>query len=428
MSTTPGAMYAPWRAVAGGTTRTPFSAQPVFSGILSWYSYGPTSVVCIPRARKDSRIAFFAHSLTCQPVSVGAATRISPSSSIVITCSTVSAASSSSSDVGRSKSSSMRAARAVRSVVDMTLRLDGGEKLRGSPALVEGGDERRTHVALAAGAEERAGGDDDAELVEEPQREGLGVAVAGDAEPEEEARVAAGRLEPDPLQRGQDDVPLAPVALARLDDMLLVAPGDDRRALHERRRRGADVRPVALQCRDELAVAGREARAVAGHRGALGKRVERQHVRAVGDLQHARGGVAREPQLGVRLVAGEHEAARARERGGALEEVKRRGGGGRGGGSVFSGVSATRSRRRPSRRPRGPAASPPAGRAAARAPRRRRTARPAPAPGSRAAGPRSARPARRPPERGRRWPPSSRGSGRSRCRGRGARRSASRST
>src|SRR3954463_1098211 len=168
MSTTPGAMYAPWRAVAGGTTRTPFSTQPVLSGILSWYSYGPTSIVSIPRVRNDSRIAFFAHSLTCQPVSVGAATRISPSSSIVMTCSTVRAASSSRSDVARSNSSSMRSARAVRSVVVMELRLDRAEKLGRPTALVDRGHERGADVTLAAGAEERAGGDDDPEPVEEP--------------------------------------------------------------------------------------------------------------------------------------------------------------------------------------------------------------------------------------------------------------------
>src|SRR3954462_9887270 len=197
MSTTPGAMYAPWRAVAGGTTRTPFSAQPVLSGILSWYSYGPTSIVSIPRVRNESRIAFFAHSLTCQPSPAGAATRISPSSSIVMTCSTVWAASSSRSDVARSKSSSMRADRAVRSVVDMPGRLEGGEKLRRAAALVERRDERGADVPLAARPEEGPGGDDDPELVEEPQGERLGVVGVGgpDSQPEEEARVAAAALE-----------------------------------------------------------------------------------------------------------------------------------------------------------------------------------------------------------------------------------------
>src|SRR3954471_22437922 len=128
----------------------------------------------------------------------------------------------------------MRAARAVRSVVDMPLRLDGGEKLRGPAALVDRRHQGGPDVALAAGAEERAGGDDDAELAEEAQRERLGVPVAGHPQPEEEARIATGRLEPGRSQRGQDDVALAPVARPRLDDVVLVAPRDHRRALHER--------------------------------------------------------------------------------------------------------------------------------------------------------------------------------------------------
>src|SRR3954447_3807711 len=331
MSTTPGAMYAPWRAVAGGTTRTPFSAQPVLSGILSWYSYGPTSVVSIPRVRNESRIAFFAHSLTCQPSPAGAATRISPSSSIVMTCSTVCAASSSRSDVARSKSSSMRADRAVRSVVDMPGRLEGGEKLRRAAALVERRDERGADVPLAARPEEGPGGDDDPELVEEPQGERLGVVGVGgpDSQPEEEARVAAAALEADALERGQDDVALGRVPRAGLDDVLLVGPRDRRRPLHERRRRGPDVGAIALQGGDQLGVAGGEAGAVAGHRGALGERVEGDDVRQVAGLQHARRRVALEPQLGVRLVAGEDEPVRAGERGGALEERARRGGRGR---------------------------------------------------------------------------------------------------
>src|SRR3954452_148249 len=68
MSTVPGETYAPWRTVAGGTTRTLRSAQPDFSGILSWYSYGPSSIVSIRRTRKYRRIAFLAHSLTCHAV------------------------------------------------------------------------------------------------------------------------------------------------------------------------------------------------------------------------------------------------------------------------------------------------------------------------------------------------------------------------
>ena len=64
-------------------------------------------------------------------------------------------------------------------------------------------------------------------------------------------------------------------------DVLLVAPGDDRRALHELLRCRADVRAELLQRRDELGVAGDEARAVAGHRRALRERVEDRQVRPV---------------------------------------------------------------------------------------------------------------------------------------------------
>src|SRR6478736_3067819 len=42
INTTPGERYAPYRAVAGGTTRTPSASYPDFSGILSRYSNGPT--------------------------------------------------------------------------------------------------------------------------------------------------------------------------------------------------------------------------------------------------------------------------------------------------------------------------------------------------------------------------------------------------
>ena len=59
-------------------------------------------MVSIPRVRNESRIAFLAHSLTCQPVSVGAATRMLAVVEQVMTCSTVAAASSPRSLVGRS--------------------------------------------------------------------------------------------------------------------------------------------------------------------------------------------------------------------------------------------------------------------------------------------------------------------------------------
>ena len=59
-------------------------------------------MVSMPRVRNESRIAFLAHSLTCQPVSVGAATRTLPSSSRASASSTVAAASSPRSLVARS--------------------------------------------------------------------------------------------------------------------------------------------------------------------------------------------------------------------------------------------------------------------------------------------------------------------------------------
>src|SRR3954454_21244343 len=163
----------------------------------------------------------------------------------------------------------MRADRAVRSVVGMPGRLEGAEKLRRAAALVERRDERGADVALAARPEERSRRDDDPELVEQAQGERLRVAEPvrpTHAQPQEEARIAAAALEADTLEGGEDDVALGRVPLAGLDDVVLLAPRDRRRALHERRRGGADVRAVALQRGDELGVAGREAGAVAGHR------------------------------------------------------------------------------------------------------------------------------------------------------------------
>src|ERR687888_608996 len=116
----------------------------------------------------------------------------------------------------------MRAASAVRSVVLMRRRLEGHEKLGRAPALVERGDERRADVALAAGAEERARRDDDAELVEQPQRERLGVAAVRHPQPQEEARVAARGLEAGSTQCREDDVALGRVTRAGLDDVRLV--------------------------------------------------------------------------------------------------------------------------------------------------------------------------------------------------------------
>jgi hypothetical protein len=181
-------------------------------------------------------------------------------------------------------------------------------------------------VALAAGAEERPGRHDDAEVVEHPHREALGV-LAGHAQPQEEARVAARGLEAGGEQGREQDVALGGVPRAGLDHVLLVAPRRDRRALDELLGHGPDVRAIALERGDQLRVAGGEPEPVAGHRRALGERVERDDVGAVGDLQRAGRGVAREPQLGVRLVAGQDEAVRAGQGGGALVEGERGGDG-----------------------------------------------------------------------------------------------------
>ena len=62
--------------------------------------------------------------------------------------------------------------------------------------------------------------------------------------------------------------------------------------------------------------------AVAGHRGALRERVEHGHVRPVGELE-GRDGRLVEPELGVRLVRGEHELVLARERREPLVERER---------------------------------------------------------------------------------------------------------
>src|SRR5204862_517963 len=82
-------------------------------------------------------------------------------------------------------------------------------------------------------------------LGEQAGRERL---VVGDrrAHPEEEAGVAARRLEPEREQRGEEGVALGAVAVADLGDVRLVAPGSDRRTLDERRRNDAAVRAIAL--------------------------------------------------------------------------------------------------------------------------------------------------------------------------------------
>ena len=168
------------------------------------------------------------------------------------------------------------------------------------------------------------GGDDDAVLVEQAQRVALGVLAAGHAQPQEERGVAAGGLQAGRQQGGQQRVALGAVALADLGHVVLVGPRRRGRALDEGLRRDADVRAVALERGDDRGVAGGEPGAIAGHRGALGERVEDDDVRAVGQLQGADRRVALEPQLRVGLVGGEDEVVLARQRGGALVELGRR--------------------------------------------------------------------------------------------------------
>ena len=129
-------------------------------------------------------------------------------------------------------------------------------------------------------------------------------------EPQEERRVAARVAQAARLQRRHEHVALGPVDVPHRRDVVLVAPRRDRGELDELRRRDADVRPVALQRRHQLGVAGHEPRAVARHRRALGQRVEHRHVRAVGDLQRRRRRLGAEVQLRVRLVGRDHEVVR----------------------------------------------------------------------------------------------------------------------
>jgi hypothetical protein len=177
------------------------------------------------------------------------------------------------------------------------------------------------------GPKKGPGATDDPVLLQERQREGL--RVAGDAQPQEEGRVAAGGLHAGGAQRGQQRVALGGVARPRLGHVLLVAPGGDRRPLHERLRRHAHVRPVALERGDDRRVARREPRAVPRHGGALGERVEHHDVGQIPDAQSGDRRLAREPQLGVGLVAGQHEVVAAGQPGGLLVELRRGGRGGR---------------------------------------------------------------------------------------------------
>ena len=111
-------------------------------------------------------------------------------------------------------------------------------------ALLERRHEREADVALAARPEDLAGGDDDAAL---EQRVGVGP-----DDPEVHRRLARDDLPAARLDRRDQHVALRAVARARLLDVALVVPGDDRGALHELLRRRSDGRPVRLQRGDDL--------------------------------------------------------------------------------------------------------------------------------------------------------------------------------
>ena len=70
-------------------------------------------------------------------------------------------------------------------------------------------------------------------------------------------------------------------ALSRALDVVLVAPGDDRRPLDELLRRCARRGTIRAQRGDDVRRTGDEARAVARHRRALGQRLEDDDVRPV---------------------------------------------------------------------------------------------------------------------------------------------------
>ena len=105
--------------------------------------------------------------------------------------------------------------------------------------------------------------------------------------------------------------------------MRLVVPRRDRRALDELLRRRPSVRTKRTQRGDQLRLGAHEPRSVAGHRRALRQRLKDDNVPTVGEL-HCRRRRRVEPQLGVRLVAGEIETVRAGELCRLLEKRQRR--------------------------------------------------------------------------------------------------------
>ena len=161
-------------------------------------------------------------------------------------------------------------------------------------------------------------------MFEQPLGERLRRLACGHLGPEVHRRRAAGDANALAAEEVEEERPLAAVACPRLRDVLLVTPGDHRRALDELLRRRADGRPECLQRPDQRRVAGGEAAAVAGHRAALRERVEDDDVGPVGELQRRRRRLV-EPQLRVRLVGGDHEAVLTRQRREALVEGDRRG-------------------------------------------------------------------------------------------------------
>ena len=197
---------------------------------------------------------------------------------------------------------------------------------------------------------------------------------------------------------GSSDVALGAVERAHVVDVGLVAPGGDGGVLDELRWGDADVRAVALERGDHVRVAGDEAGAVARHRGALGQRVERDHVRGgrrPGAPRRAARGRSRSPSRPRRRRP--RRRARARS-----PRPARRARAGRSRRSGCSGSSATGSRcapRSPRRRRRGRAGSRARPPAAARSPACRRTPRRARRRGSRA----SVTATRSPPTTWARW-------------------------
>src|SRR5262249_35219381 len=212
----------------------------LLSGILSWYSNGPTSRGSICRARKKSRIASCTSPLTRQSSPAGSATRTSPRSSAAITSSVLTPTPSS------LRRCSPHLAQDLRRPLALLLCRNEGEPC----------------VALTGVAEERTGCDDDA-VRQEPTRELL--RRAADVDPQIKRRRRAGRAQPALLERRQQRVALAAVERPHVLDMPLVRPGRDGGTLDELLRRCAHGRPERTQRVADLGRRADEAGAVPGH-------------------------------------------------------------------------------------------------------------------------------------------------------------------